>query len=85
MRCLPGVTTGSIVAGGNIYVVDTYNQRIQVFLVGQSNGTTIAGVTSILGSTSNLFRYPYSLALDHQFNLYICDTYNFRVQRFLRY
>lgn len=70
---------------GNVYVADTYNQRIQFFLAGQSNGTTIAGVTSTLGSTSNLFRYPYSLTLDNQFNLYVTDTYNFRVQRFLRY
>jgi DNA-binding beta-propeller fold protein YncE len=70
---------------GNVYAADTYNQRIQFFLAGQSNGTTIAGITSTLGSTANLFRYPYSLALDSQLNLYVSDTYNFRVQKFFRY
>jgi sugar lactone lactonase YvrE len=72
-------------AWGNIYVADTYNQRIQFFLAGQSNGTTIAGTTSTLGSTASLFRYPYALVLDNQLNVYVSDTYNFRVQKFLRY
>lgn len=72
-------------AWGNVYVADTYNQRIQFFLAGQTSGTTIAGVTSTLGSTSSLFRYPYALTLDSQLNLYVSDTYNIRVQKFPHY
>jgi hypothetical protein len=70
---------------GNVYVADAFNHRIQLFLVGQSQATTIAGVTSISGSNSSLLYRPYSVALDSQLNLYVVDTFNHRVQRFLRY
>jgi DNA-binding beta-propeller fold protein YncE len=68
---------------GNIYVADEGNLRIQLFLSGQSNGTTIAGVTSTPGSTSILFNTPCGLAVDSEFNLYVADIYNARVQKFV--
>ncbi len=68
---------------GNMYVADEGNQRIQFFLAGQSNGTTIAGVTGVSGSTSQLFYTPSSLALDSQLNIYVTDYNNHRVQKFL--
>ncbi|CAF1537585.1 unnamed protein product, partial [Rotaria sp. Silwood1] len=34
---------------GNLYVADGDNHRIQFFLAGESNGTTIAGVTATSG------------------------------------
>ena len=43
---------------GNVYVADTYNDRIQFFLAGQSNGTTIAGITGSAGSTPDLLDGP---------------------------
>ncbi len=70
---------------GNVYVADTINHRIQLFLTGQTDGITIAGVTGVSGSNSTLLYRPYWVALDNQLNLYIADTYNHRVQRFLRY
>ncbi|CAF3962366.1 unnamed protein product [Rotaria sordida] len=70
---------------GNIYVVDMGNNRIQFFSYDQSNGTTIAGVTASNGNDSILLNNPYSVALDNQFNLYVADTYNHRVQKFLQY
>ena len=70
---------------GNMYVADEGNQRIQLFLPDQLNGTTIAGVTDTLGSTSTLFNGPCALAIDHQFNLYVTDINNARVQKFLHY
>lgn len=70
---------------GNIYIADTVNHRIQFFLSGQSNGTTIAGVTSVSGNNSTLIYYPYGVALDSQLNLYVVDTGNHRIQKFLRY
>ena len=70
---------------GNIYVTDYANHRIQLFLVGQTNGSTIAGVTGTLGTASNQLYYPYSSVLDSQLNLFVADTYNHRIQKFQRY
>jgi sugar lactone lactonase YvrE len=77
-----GITLDSI---GNVYVADRNNHRIQLFLSGQSNGTTIAGVTLTSGANSTLLFNPCAVALDAQLNLYVADTYNNRVQQFIRY
>ncbi|CAF3540854.1 unnamed protein product [Rotaria socialis] len=69
---------------GNLYVADTNNHRIQLFLSGQFNGTTIAGVTALSGSATNKFDSPQSLALDSNLNLYVADTGNDRIQYFAR-
>jgi len=60
---------------GNIYVADTGNGRIQLFLNGKSNGTTIA----------SSFAAPVSVKLDNQLNLYVADFDNSRIQKFVRY
>ena len=70
---------------GNIYVADTSNHRIQLFLAGQSVGTTIAGTTGVFGTNPNQLYSPYWVMLDNQLNLYVSDTFNNRVQKFLRY
>lgn len=70
---------------GNMYVVDMGNHRIQFFSSGQSSGVTIAGSTSLSGSNATLLYYPSSLALDNQLNLYVVDSVNHRVQKFIRY
>jgi hypothetical protein len=70
---------------GNMYVSDEGNHRIQFFLAGQSNGTTVAGVTSTPGSTAQLLHTPSSLAVDSQFNIYVVDYNNYRVQEFQHY
>lgn len=70
---------------GNMYVVDARNHRIQLFIVGQMDGATIAGVSTIPGSSSNLLDGPYAARLDDQLNLYVADTSNHRIQKFLRY
>ncbi|CAF5030639.1 unnamed protein product [Rotaria sp. Silwood1] len=69
---------------GNIYVADGGNSRVQFFLAGQSNGTTIAGVTATPGGNAILLSSPSSLVLDRQLNLYVSDTGNQRVQKFTR-
>jgi hypothetical protein len=69
---------------GNLYVADTYNNRIQFYEPGQSNGTTIAGVTGTIGNSATLLYYPFSMRLDAQLNLYVLDSYNQRVQKFAR-
>jgi hypothetical protein len=69
---------------GNMYISDTINQRIQLFLAGQSNGTTIAGVTGLVGTSADKFNTPFWAILDSQLNLYVTDTFNNRVQKFSR-
>lgn len=70
---------------GNVYVVDTYNHRVQFFRVGESNGTTIAGVTLSPGSSSTQLNLPFGLAVDNNFNVYVADYGNHRVQQFFHY
>ena len=70
---------------GNLYVADSINHRIQFFLAGQSTGTTIAGITGVSGLALNQLNTPYWVILDSQLNMYVSDTYNSRVQKFLRY
>ena len=69
---------------GNMYVVDSGNHRIQLFLAGHSSGTTIAGVTGVSGNASDLLNSPFWTILDDQLNLFVTDTNNNRIQRFQR-
>ena len=69
---------------GNIYVADSDNHRIQLFMVGQSDAITIAG-NGTAGIGANQLNTPYWLVLDSQLNLYVSDTSNHRVQKYSRY
>jgi sugar lactone lactonase YvrE len=77
-----GVTVDNM---GNVYVADTGNHRIQLFIAGQSNGLTIAGAAGISGTNSSLLNSPSSVAFDSQNNLYVADTNNHRIQKFSHY
>lgn len=68
---------------GNVYVADYFNNRIQFFFNGQTNGTTVAGGSG--GSGPNQLNGPVSVALDSRLNLYVSDNLNHRVQRYSRY
>jgi DNA-binding beta-propeller fold protein YncE len=68
----------------NVYVADTDNHRIQFFRAGSLNGTTIAGIMGNPGASSTYLFKPSSLALDAQLNVYVADTFNMRIQKFLR-
>lgn len=70
---------------GNLYVADINNHRVQFFPVGQSDGITIAGVTRKAGTSATLLDRPWFVALDSQLNLYVSDSDNHRVQKYLRY
>ncbi|CAF3711476.1 unnamed protein product [Rotaria sp. Silwood1] len=70
---------------GNVYVADTVNHRIQFFLNGETNGTTIAGHTGSPARNATGLFYPSKIVLDSQLYLYVADTDNQRIQKFLRY
>ena len=82
---LRGVTDMIFDPMGNMYVADRNNHRIQLFMSGEYVGQTIAGVTGVSGINASLLNNPWCVKLDNQLNLYVLDTYNHRVQKFLRY
>ncbi len=70
---------------GNVYVTDNGNDRIQFFWSGEFNGTTIAGILAVYGSTATTLNGPQSVTLDSDLNLYVVDSGNNRIQEFQRY
>ena len=68
----------------NSYVNDCRNSRIQFYKGDLTKGKTIAGVIQAPGNNSYLFNYSTSIALDSKFNLFVADSNNFRIQKFLQ-
>ncbi|CAF3422568.1 unnamed protein product, partial [Rotaria sp. Silwood2] len=71
----------------NLFIVDNNNHRIQLYCRYPSvisSGRTVAGITSISGNSPTLLKYPAGLALDSSMNLYVSDTSNHRIQKFMR-
>ena len=63
---------------GNIYVADTYDNRVQVF----DNTGTFLKAWGQKGTGSGSFAVPYDVAVDGEGNVYVADTGNYRVQKF---
>ncbi|CAF0876778.1 unnamed protein product [Adineta steineri] len=61
------------------YVADCNNHRIQKWLYGGSNGTTVAGQSGVYGSALNQLYLPYTLTMDRNKSLYIVDYGNNRI------
>ncbi|CAF3912426.1 unnamed protein product [Adineta steineri] len=61
----------------DLYVADCYNDRVQLFQSGESNGITVAGSTS-LNPTVTL-RCPSGIILDAEKYLFIVDSGNDRI------
>ncbi|CAF1039890.1 unnamed protein product [Adineta steineri] len=64
-----------------IYVADTFNHRVQMWLQGATNGTTIAGQTSVCGSGLNQLCNPESVIVDTNGYIYIADNTFCRIMR----
>ena len=63
-----------------MYVADRSNNRIQKFLRGSSNATTVAGrADGVVGSTMQTFRTSNFLLVDDDGNIYVSDAGNYRV------
>ena len=65
-------------SSGNIYVADTYNQRIQKF---DRNGTFLTKWGSY-GTNDGQFIYPRGVAVDSSNNVYVADSENSCIQKF---
>jgi hypothetical protein len=74
-------------ASGNLYIADTYNHRIRKVNAKTRIITTVAGKGSKGFSgdggpaTSARLRYPFSLYVDSAGNIFIADTYNYRIRK----
>lgn len=73
-------------SSGNIYVSDTFNNRVQKF---DGNGNFISFIgdqqsasTCSHGSGNGQFYYPEDIAIDSSGNIYVADHDNNRVQKF---
>ncbi|CAF1289101.1 unnamed protein product [Adineta ricciae] len=67
----------------NLYVVDNYNHRVQMFCANNRVGITIAG-NGTMGDTSIQLNDPRGIAFDSNMNMYIGDYGNHRVQKFMK-
>ena len=64
----------------NVFVVDSNNQRIQLWTRGSLVGKTIAGTTGVVGNSANTLNYPYGIAYDSiTHGIYISDYNNYRI------
>jgi hypothetical protein len=74
-------------ASGNLYIADTYNHRIRKVNAKTGIITTVVGTGSKGFSgdggpaTSARLRYPFSIYVDSAGNIYIADTYNYRIRK----
>ena len=79
-------------SNNNMYVADTLNNRIMIFLYGSGftngmNASIVLGqtgfTTSTTGTTASTFNTPAYLIFDKAGNLYVSDNRNNRVQKFV--
>jgi hypothetical protein len=65
---------------GDIYVVDSGNNRIQKF---DSQGNYLSPDIGSFGSANGTFNTPWSVAIDNKGFIYVSDTKNKRIQKFM--
>ncbi|CAF1159567.1 unnamed protein product [Adineta ricciae] len=70
-------------ASNTLYVADTYNHRIQRWLSGATSGRTVAGQTGNCDNGHNQLCYPGAVVGDENGYIYIVDTFNDRIMRWM--
>ncbi|CAF1246558.1 unnamed protein product [Adineta ricciae] len=70
-------------ASNTLYIADTHNHRIQKWLPSATSGITVAGQTSICGNGYNQLCYPVSVVGDSNGYIYITDSFNSRIMRWM--
>ena len=60
----------------DLYVADSFNNRVQKFSFGRVNGTTVIGNGSMVSGSLN---FPRSVVLDADGNLFVSDSGNARI------
>jgi DNA-binding beta-propeller fold protein YncE len=68
-------------SGINMFIADTLNHRILLWLNGSLQGRIIAG-NGIASNSVFQLNSPTQIRFDLNYNLYVVDTNNFRIQRF---
>ena len=64
-----------------LYVAEYSNNRVQKFLLGMLNATTVAGqANGVQNRTSNTLNFPAGILVDYRGNLYVADSGNSRIQ-----
>jgi sugar lactone lactonase YvrE len=63
----------------NLFISDTNNHRVQMWKIGSSSGTTVAGQTANPGSALDQLHSPQAIWVDSKNNLYIADLLNHRI------
>lgn len=72
-------------SGGNVYVTENANHRVQKFQVAQTGGVWTATPVATWGSSGSgngQFNRPYGIAVDAAGNVWVADGFNGRVQKF---
>jgi sugar lactone lactonase YvrE len=72
-------------SSGNLYIADTFNNRIRIVdsqgIINTMAGNGTCGFSGDGGlATSAMLCSPFGIAVDSKHNLYIADTYNLRVR-----
>lgn len=68
---------------GTVYVADYWNNRVMQWHRGATCGRRIAGHVRLSGYKANQLNGPEGLAFDSFGNLYVADSNNRRIQRYL--
>ncbi len=68
-------------SGVNMFIADTLNHRILLWLNGALQGRIIAG-NGIANNSMFQLNSPTQIRFDSNYNLYVADTINSRIQRF---
>ena len=66
---------------GNIYIADANNDRIQKWAPGATSGTTVAGISGVMGTDASHLHFPTGVYGDPAGNIYVADYFNNRIQK----